>query len=77
MGACSVSFITQAVDVKALLARFEDHQAMQKVEFGADAYGGNMGLAKGLTVTNRTFMNEKEASKWLGDQAQKWGQRSQ
>jgi hypothetical protein len=70
MGACFNTMTAKGTPQEVRKA-FEQKQEQDRYENG-HVYSGGLGMAPGLTFTNKTFDDTRDAYEWLADHAQKW-----
>lgn len=72
MGACFDSATFKACDEKTLAKKFEELQKVRSYTYGSDSYAGHIGIARGLTISSKSFKDVREAQEYVENNAQKW-----
>lgn len=72
MGANYVSYTTKSTTRAKALKEIRDYIEQSKHDYGR-SYSGEMGMADGVVITDKSFDSEREAEDWLWDNAEKWG----
>lgn len=72
MGACFDSATFKACEEKTLTKKFSELQESRSYDNGSDAYAGHIGIARGLTISSKSFKNISEAEEYVQNHAQKW-----
>lgn len=72
MGACFDSATFKACDEKTLTKKFSELQEGRSYDNGSDTYAGHIGIARGLTISSKSFKTVNEAEDYVQNNAQKW-----
>ena len=73
MGACSSFMTVETTDKSKVMKEFKEYVEELVYEYGHNCYNGTFSTCSGLTVTSKTFTDEKEAREYILDNTEKWG----